>query len=235
MAVDRGEIESILGRERSLGSVVFALGADTPELPPRWGDVLMLPEARERAAAALRLWNPDFLDLIPNFARMLRTELADARVVRLHGELAMVYALEHHEPGRRVICWIGWDPASFGAGEPEHWTCVPRPMRTFLSQVHAGFTAPDRLSFGPRRPRSMRTLAELARHPDGIPGWDQDPDSTRLLAVASTYAGLYGCVSCDLSAGAGVLADGANLESPRAFGALLDDILMSRLTEAGED
>ncbi|NNH74672.1 hypothetical protein HLB23_33300 [Nocardia uniformis] len=235
MSVDLAEIQRALAQGRALHAIVFP-DTVTDDFPPRWQPIRTAADAIDRKIAALHLWNADFLDLIPEFAHALYTELADVRIGRLGDDWVLVYALEHLESDhRRVVCWIGWDPATFGADVPPFWFCVPRPLRTFLSQVHAGFTAPDRRSFGPLRPRGMRTLAEAARYPDGIPGWTAEPASTRTLAVALTQTGLYACVSCDLEPGLGLPVYAGTMEPAQPFGRLLDEILTARFADLDQE
>lgn len=235
VAVDLAEIRWALEQGRALHAIEFP-DTVTPDFPVRWQSIRAAVDAADRKIAALHLWNADFLDLIPEFAHTLYTELADVRVGRLGTDWVLVYALEHIESDRRsVVCWIGWDPATFGEIVPPYWFCVPKPLRTFLLEVHAGFTAPDRRSFGPQRPRGMRTLADLARYPDGIPGWTDKPASTRTLAVALTQSGLYACVSCDLQPGLGLPVYSGTMEPAQPFGQLLDEILTSRFTELDQE
>ncbi len=231
MAVDLTEIQQSFDYVSGLG-VQVALPApgepDSTQVPARWRAIADSGDAAERCELARSMWNASFLALVPRFAAALTNELADVRVGTLDGEWILVYALEHIDgEDRDVVSWIGWDPDSFGV-EPECWSCIPQPLQTFLRDVHAGFTAPDLLSFGPRRPRHIRTVAAASGLPGGIDGWMSEPDSTRLWSIAQTYSRLICCVSPDLQPGQGALTYGRDVDAPQDLGGLLDQVITTR-------
>ncbi|MGX1810940.1 hypothetical protein ACWIGI_34920 [Nocardia sp. NPDC055321] len=238
MAVSIAEVERGLALVENESQVVSLVAFGSPDLgavPERWRDVAAAATPHARCQEALRLWNSDFLAMVPEFAAALHDELADVFVGRLDDEWVLVYALEHIEDQRYVLCWIGWDPASFGESNPPLWDSVPPPLRSYLREVHAGFTAPDRLSFGPVQPRRMGTLAEMNGCPDGIPDWTDFPDSTRLLPLVATYSRVTGCVSPDLAPGEGVVLYDFELDPPEPVGHMLDHILCVRFTVAYQE
>lgn len=230
MTVERAEIERNLDlADRHVVQIVDAGAPRPPGLPASWLPIAEADDPRTRALAALALWPTDFLDLVPEFARTLRTKLADVVVGRSDDEWVLIYAVEDIDgDDRDVVCWIGWDPATFGETPPPLWDCLPGPLQRFLTDVHAGFTAPDSASFGPPRPKHMQTLAALSQWPDGIPDWDQQPDSTRLLPIVATYSLLMCCVSPDLPTGTAVACYQGELDPPESFGAAFDDIVHKR-------
>ncbi|MGW4241187.1 hypothetical protein [Nocardia sp. NPDC004722] len=219
--------------------VLLEVGAPLPSTcPAAWTGIANEREPRERCAAALALWNQDFLDAIPRFAARLTSELSDARVgLRGDGECVVVYVMEHFdEDDRYVVCWIGRDPATFGEHPPVMWECVPSSLRTFLRQVHAGFTSPYELFFGPIAPRLWLPLATVRGFPEGMPDWDQVPDASRLLPISTAYSGIAACVSPDLPLGQAVVADqDGELNSPDDFGHVLDKLFEIRFAVAAQE
>ncbi|MEU0539109.1 hypothetical protein ABZ319_04505 [Nocardia sp. NPDC005978] len=239
MAVSIAEVERGLAFVEHESQLVTLVEFDSPDLatvPERWRDIATAATTQARCREALRLWNAEFLELVPEFAAILREELADVRIGTVDGEWVLIYALEHFDEEQRyVLCWIGWDPATFGASDPPLWDSVPEPLQAFLREVHAGFTAPDWMSFGPVQPRRMGTFAELNDSPDGIPEWMDFPDSTRLLPLVSTYSRVHGCVSPDLPQGEGVVLYNFDLDPPEPVGHMLDHILCVRFTVAYQE
>lgn len=239
MAVELAEIEQCLAREDEVPETVTFPPPDSPELhraPERWRAIAEAADARARCREALSLWNTDLLELVPTFAATFTSELADVRLGRIADEWVLVYALEHFDADTRyVVCWIGWDPATFGDTTPPLWDSVPPPLQTFLLEVHAGFTAPNWMSFGPVQPHRMLTLAAMNGYPDGIPDWADTPDATRLLPLAATYSGLYCCVSPDLPADEAVLVYRGELDPPQDVGTLLDRILDTRFAVVDQE
>jgi hypothetical protein len=231
MSVELAEIVGVLSREHYPEPPTLAPpgSAPTEPVPEQWRPILESDDAETRRLTALALWNREFLELVPRFAHVLRTELADVRVGHQRGEAVLVYAFEHHDYGERVVtCWIGWDPATFGDAEPPLYECVPEPLRVFYRQVHAGFTAPDRESFGPNSPKYMRTLAGIGHFTeDDADLWDgQDIPWTRLLIVAIADTTYY-CVSPDLPPGQAVQVYEGQPDDPEDFGPLLDKVMIA--------
>jgi hypothetical protein len=230
MSVELAEIVRILDEEEYAEPLTLVPPGSAPAapVPEQWRPILESDDAETRRLTALSLWNREFLDLVPQFAQELRTELADVRVGNQHGEAVLVYAFEHFDYGGRVVtCWIGWDPATFGDAEPAFYDCLPQPARAFYRQVHAGFTAPDWESFGPIRPKYLRTLAEIGHFTEGDSDlWEgQDIPWTRLLVVAITGTAYY-CVSPDLAPGLAIQVYESQPDDPEDFGPLLDKVMM---------
>lgn len=199
-------------------------------LPEQWRPIAGASEASTRRDIALGLWNDEFLAMVPRTAQLLRTELVDVRVAHRGDEHVLVYVVEHHAgtPQREVRTWVGGTPDST-AELPELWDAVPGPLQEFLLAVHGGFTAADREAFGPQAPRYLGTVAENAGDPDGIEGWEYQPDSTRLLVIA-TDGGVDCCVSPDLPGGQGVLVyQGDEPDPAQPIGELLDEIIHATL------
>lgn len=229
MSVELAEIVGVLSREYYPEPPTLAPPGSVPAepVPEQWRPILESDDAESRRLTALSLWNREFLDLVPQFAQALRTELADVRVGHLKGEAVLVYAFEYFYSGERYLaCWIGWDPATFGDAEPPLYDCVPEPLRTFYRQVHAGFTAPDRGSFGPVRPKHLDTLAGTGFTEDDSHLWEGQIPWTRLLVVAITGT-VYYCASPDLPPGQAVEVHESEPDDPEDFGSLLDKAMMA--------
>jgi len=230
MTVTDQEIDEQLQVNGLPSAELLPIGQDPADLPNPWRPIATADEASARADAALGLWNDAFLAMVPRTAELFRNELVDVRVARRDGGYQLVYVIEHYPgtPHREVRVWVGGalDPA---AELPQLWDSVPAPLQEFLLTVHGGLTAANRETFGPQAPRYLGTVAENAGESDGIEGWEHQPDSTRLLVLA-TDGGVDCCVSPDLPAGEGVLIyDGDEPDPPQPLGELLDEIIHATL------
>lgn len=107
-------------------------------VPARWAGIAGGRDSCARRAAAVALWNLDMFELVPRFAAVLDECLDDVRVCLLRGDWLLLYALR--KPFAPHEFRIGWDPETFGADLPPHWSALPEALRVFLSTVHAGFT-----------------------------------------------------------------------------------------------
>ncbi|MDT5009594.1 MAG: hypothetical protein QOH57_1211 [Mycobacterium sp.] len=223
MTVQLAEIEQVLGSVEHSESVVLDPG---PQMPERWRPIADSDDPQARRQAALSLWNADFLALVPDFAAALESELADVHVGHLGDDAVLVYAFEHYDaggPDRYVVCWIGWDPALFTDSETPLFSSIPQPVQAFYRDVHAGFLGPDWLSYGLIQPRHLQSYAEFVGLPEGVPDWpEEDPDSTRLLVLASTGGNVHLCVSPDLDDGQALTIYDGVADPPEDFDALLD-------------
>jgi hypothetical protein len=229
------DLAKVVAKLEDPGRTVSIIGtdhADLSSIPEQWRAIAGSDDAEERRLRALALWNGDFLDLIPDYANVLRTKLVDVRVCDLSGQgPILVYLFDESDPVHSMM--IGWDPASFGDNEPALWESIPAPARTFLRQVHAGYTlGGDWEACGLRRPRDLTTIAEAWQAPDGVPGWfdnwwpDSDPvDSRRMLYVTHSTPDYLLCTSPDVPSGKALTYyDGEiNLVD---FGAELDKIML---------
>jgi hypothetical protein len=74
----------------------------------------------------------------------------------------------------------------------------------------------------------MDTLANLSDWPEGIPDWEADIASTRLLQISTDGGILCYCLSPDLAPGQVALVYEGDVD-PQDFGAELDQLMMSRL------
>jgi hypothetical protein len=204
-------------------SIAF-IEADSPALarfPQQWQPIADATEPETRRRAALALWNPAFLDLVPEFAQTMRARLLDVVACLIDDKPALIYVTTGY------VIWIGWDPRA-PEEPPPFWECVPAPLRTFLREVHGGFTAPDGESYGPMQPAYMQTLADFAGWPEGIPDWDEDEiPSTRLLRIAKDSGTLTYCVSPDLPPGKVALVYEGDVD-PKDLGTELDDLMTRR-------
>ncbi|WP_156744997.1 hypothetical protein [Mycobacterium sp. E2238] len=234
MTVEITEIEAILGRVTHSEPVILAEIGRTADVPESWRPIAQSDAAEARRVAAVSLWNNDFLDLVPTFARAFQTELADVRLGHVMGEAVLVYAIEHYDAGRRhVVCWIGWDPALCNTTELRFAEAIPDAVRRFYRETHAGFVGPDWMSNGPIQPRHLQTYAEYLGCPEGLPesNWPRDAvDPTRLLLLATT-AGSHVCLSPDLPPGQAVTVYGGVPEDPEDFGTLLDETMTAQFDE----
>ncbi|MFG1779201.1 hypothetical protein ACGFIG_22600 [Micromonospora sp. NPDC049048] len=200
--------------------------ADLGRLPGRWRPIAAAAHPETRLAMALDLWNPALLDALPRFAAGLRERFVDARPCLADGEPALLYLALH--PDGHLLSWTGLDPAGFV--EPQFWGHFPEPLRTFLREVHAGFTSGGYTAFGPVHPRHMQTVAEQAGEPDGLADWDEEQEiaSTRLLLVASNGGMVNYCVSPDLEPGELAIVFEGDID-PTPYGEALDRLLVRRL------
>ena len=193
------------------------------DLPDAWRPIAEAAVPADRAAAALALWNPALLELLPGFAAALRTRLTD---VRMTGP-GLVYTLRADDG--TDVAWTGHDPRTFR--EPRFFSSFPEPLREFLTGVHAGFASDPAPAFGFDRPAEMMTIAEIADYPEGIPDWmdDADIESTRLLRLTSDGGILFHCLSPDLPVGQVALVYEGDVD-PQDFGPVIDGLLTGRLT-----
>lgn len=203
-------------------SFVTPGSAEASEVPPTWQPIIDADTAGERCRLARALWNQELLDLLPGFSAILRERLIDVRVCLTDDTVALIYAT----PGSKgLVCWVGYDPRSFG-DEPPLFSAVHPAVRTFLREVHAGFVTGSRETYGPMRPRHINTLAILADYPDGIEGWDEEASisSTRLLRIASNGGNLDYCVSPDLPVDQVALVYAGDVD-PQDLGTELDELM----------
>jgi hypothetical protein len=226
--VDQGMIAASVLR-RSLAFVEEG-SSDVSLVPEQWHPILLSADAESRRQTALALWNRDFLDLVPRFARALHTHLEDVRVCIVDDCPALVYVTESDDG--ECISWVGYDPRSFG-DPPLFWDSFPDPLQVFLRKVHAGFTSGLEADYGPMRPEDMDTIANLAYCPEGIPGWEEISEiaSTRLLQFAADGGLMKYCVSPDLTRGEIALVYEGTVDA-RALGVELDELLMMRFEPA---
>jgi hypothetical protein len=225
--------------EPDLDAIVARIGAgpvEFPEpgttglaqLPPAWRPIAEAARAADRREAALSLWNPDFLAALPEFARALPGSLVDVRPCRLRGDWTLAY-IALTRAGEQVT-WIGWDPASAGTSRPVFWETLPEPLRAFLVDVHAGFTAPDGESYGLTRPSGMLTYAAWGGFDGPIPGWDDDADisSTALMFVTRDSGLLHYCVSPELPPGSVALVYEGDIDVKPDIAHELDQLMAER-------
>jgi hypothetical protein len=225
--------------EPDLDSIVAGIGAGPVEfpapgttgltqLPSAWRPIAEAARATDRCEAALSLWNPDFLAALPGFARALNDGLIDVRLCRLRGDWTLAY-IAATRAGEQIT-WIGWDPASFGTSRPAFWDTLPGPLRTFLVDVHAGFTAPDGESYGLTRPSGMLTYAAWGGFDGPIPGWDDDGgiSSTELMFVTRDSGLLHYCVSPQLPPGSVALVYEGDIDVKPDIARELDELMAER-------
>ncbi len=201
------------------------------QVPLPWRPIASSSDAADRAAAALALWNQDFLDLVPRFAEVFRERLEDVRVCRLRDDWALLYLA--HDPLEPHVTWIGWEPDSSGAARPPFWDAIPGPARGFLTGVHAGFTGPDWESHGLIPPRWMKTFAEwIDFDATAIEQWDDEADvrSTRMTVVTTNGSSLYYCASPDIPPGRIALVYEDDIDGESEFGAALDELMSERFS-----
>jgi hypothetical protein len=198
------------------------------QLPLAWRPIAEAAHAADRREAALSLWNPDLLATLPEFGRALTDDLVDVRVCRLRGDWTLVY-IAVARTGEQIT-WIGWDPATFGVSRPVFWETLPEPLRTFLVDVHAGFTAPDGESYGVIRPSQMLTYAAWGGFDGPIPGWDDDAriSSTALMFVTRDSGLLHYCVSPELPPGGVALVYEGDIDVKPDIAHELDQLMAGR-------
>jgi hypothetical protein len=114
--------------------------------------------------------------MVPGFADALRTRLRDVRVSFWREDGVALLCYFEGADGDPLI-WVGWDPRSNTGPTPPYWETLPAPVRTFLTDVHPGFTMLDGESYGLAQPSYMSTFAAWAGFPDipdGIPDWNTE-------------------------------------------------------------
>lgn len=202
--------------------------ADAARLPEQWRPIAAAAQPGQRREAALELWRPAFLDLVPRFADALRERLVDVAAYLTDDGPALVYTVRARRD--QLVTWVGFDPRTFE--EPHFWGSFPAPVQEFLREVHAGFVSGERRAFGLSRPADMLTLGEMADYPEGIPEWEDGTDisSTRLLCISTDGGVLLYCLSPDLSPGDVALVYEGDIDL-RRLGIELDDLLIQRLEE----
>ena len=200
------------------------------QVPPQWRPIASAPIADERCHLALSLWGPDFMELLPGFARMFREQLSDVRVFQRElgdaHENVLIYVAGRARDEFPAL-WLGWDPAILEEPMPEFFDCFPNPVRTFLREVHAGFTAQDWESYGILRPDSWESFE----------GYDWFPDESfeeigahpsQVMWFTKDSGQLYYCVNSRLPAGQVTLAYEGNFDPPSNFAIELDELLIRR-------
>ncbi|WP_433204743.1 hypothetical protein ACQP1G_16570 [Nocardia sp. CA-107356] len=237
--IDPDAITTLLEIGEVSAQLIDTVAPEAASVPQRWRGIADSVEPSERAAVALSLWNRDFLDLVPRFAHVLESALVDVRPCYWQGpsgaEIVLVYIVS--SPGESLAVWVGWDPALFGDHRPTLWDSLPMQARTFLQEVHAGFTLPDGETCGLTRPRFMYSLAEWSGWPEGIPEWegnwweDCEPvDSRRLLRITGNGSDFDLCTSPDLPAGTGLASSSGHLQVVRQGTRRINDAAGELLT-----
>ncbi|WP_225730323.1 MULTISPECIES: hypothetical protein [unclassified Nocardia] len=194
-------------------------------VPPRWAEIARHDDPGARRAAAIALWNLDVLvELLPRFGAVLNECLDDVRVCLLRGDWVLLYALR--KPFQPYAFRIGWDPGTFGADLPPYWERLPKALRVFLDTVHAGFTDLDGISFGPTRPRDMRTYRTL-NIVESVRNWEaaEDIPGDRALLIAKGLGQTRYFVSPDLPGGTIGWEAGGHLERPLDFAHTFDELM----------
>lgn len=198
--------------------------------PQAWWPVAESADPEERKHTALALWNADFLELIPRYAQALHNALVDVRVAQHSWFSAPSLDYVLRTWNGELAVWVGEDPRTFGEQDPPMFESVPAPARTFLRQVHAGYTTWDGESCGLIAPRNMTTLAARWGDPDDneIYEWEEQdhqfPGTQRLLVLTEGSVDADLCTSPDLPAGTAVTYFEPDFEV-RPFGAALDIFL----------
>lgn len=199
-------------------------------LPRQWQTVAESADPSDRRAAALALWPRAFLDLVPGFEGQLTGQLTDVRACLSDTGPVLVYEAGH-------ATWIGSDPRAFSP-PPPFWDRLPEPAQEFQRKVHPAFTAPNRESYGLVHPAQMRTIAEIAGRPAGIPGWDDAAAarpggriaSNRLLFVTRDSGNLWMCLSPDLAEGQVAMVYEGDVD-PEDFASEFDQLLCCAFEE----
>lgn len=208
---------------------------DSPEfarIPAEWRAIAESAQPRERCAAALALWNGDFLDLLPRFADKLRQRLVDVRACVLRGDWVLVY-LAHNDDDDPLV-WLGWHPAAFGEYTPPFWELIPQPAQRFLRTVHAGFAAADCASHGLAPLADMKTFADWAGFDEvQIADWDryQSISCTRLMVLTKDDGQLTYCLSPDIPRGKIVLLYEGDIDPREDVATALDELMARRFEE----
>lgn len=217
------------------GNATVEILAPSPQtravIPEAWWSIAESVDPEERKDVALALWNSEFLALVPRFSEALRSALLDVRVAQHSWQSAptLDYVLRAWDGEPKV--WMGEDPRTFGPSEPPMFDSLPDPARTFLRQVHAGFTTLNGKSCGLMPPADMQTLADSWGQPDEsdiAECWDtstyQFPGTQRLLLITEYVGHPYLFTSPELPPGTAVTYFEPDFEVT-PFGAALDEFL----------
>lgn len=223
--MDTGDFARVVAEFGPASALLVQPGSSAAApVPAQWARIAEGGDPVARRTATLALWNPDMRELVPRFAAVLDECLDDVRVCLLRGDWVLLYAIRR--PYQPHEFRIGWAPESFGAGLPPHWDSLPDGLRVFLRTVHAGFTELDGLSFGPARPRDMRTYhaLELER---SVRNWDapEDIPADRATLIAKGLGGTRYFVSPNLPAGTIGWEAGGDMDQPRDFGPTFDELM----------
>ncbi|MBJ7287517.1 hypothetical protein [Williamsia sp.] len=89
--------------------------------------------ATERIEFALSWWNQQFVDALPRFGALLRSQLVDVVPARLDDEQDVLLYVT--KDGDEFASWIGTDPRLFGS-EPRTWDKLPIALQRFLRETH---------------------------------------------------------------------------------------------------
>ena len=231
MTVSDAEILTALELNGSTARIASDGGLDLDAVPTLWQPIVSATDADTRASIALSLWTPEFLQFLPEFAHIMRTELADARVITIDDEPLLAYVVEHIRPDHRVVAvWLGTPPGGMDTtpARPELAAAIPPAVRGFMAEVHGRFTAPDLTNFGFGPIDAMVTLAQIWQLNADLPGWPP-PAPDRLLVLMSTSTDLRVCVSPDLPSGiCEVIYRSDDPDPPQSVSEALDEVLLDR-------
>ncbi|MEU9806868.1 hypothetical protein [Mycobacterium sp. NPDC050853] len=223
------KLDELLGGGRG---PVAVLDSPVPDMAGPFGEVAASADPAERVQLALARWNPDFLEMIPGFADVLRTRLRDVQVCYWHEEgPALLYFVEAADGD--IVVWVGWDPRTFTGPTPPLWQTLPMPAREFLRDVHPGFTILDGESFGLAQPSYMSSFAGWAGWAGcatGIPDWDR-PEviaSTDMLWLTGNGGDSALCTSPDLEVGQVAVLFENDIDISE-FGTELDQLMLRPL------
>ncbi|MEV0672615.1 hypothetical protein [Mycobacterium sp. NPDC050441] len=211
-------------------TLVQAQSPDLAEIPPDWRPIASASIATDRCSHALSLWGSDFMELLPGFTRKFREQLSDVRVFRRElggvSENVLIYVAGQARDGFPAL-WLGWDPAGLEQPLPEFFECFPSAVRTFLREVHPGFTAQDWESYGILRPDAWESFEGYDWF--STESFDEiGAEPSQVMWFTNDSGQLYYCVNSCLPAGQVTLAYEGTLDPPGDFATELDELLMRR-------
>lgn len=202
MVSGTNKLQELLGGDRGDGPIVFMFDVPEVHATAPFLEIDTAGDREERVRLALRRWNPDFLDLVPDFASELHARLRDVYVCRWRSEgQALLYFVEDAD-GNTVV-WVGWDPHTFTGLTPPFWETLPPAVHRFLTDVHPGFTMLDGESYGLAQPSYMSTFATWAGWLGEIPEWNREGviGSTSMLWLTGNGFDTALCSSPELAVG----------------------------------
>jgi hypothetical protein len=217
----------VLDYLRGLEIAVVETGDQSPVgWPAEWDEVLDARTATARVEAAMSRWNQGFLDLLPEFEQVMQDRLVDVLpAIASSGTPVLAYVLRARSG---FVVRLGHPPGEPTRTPPYWQESVHEEVRRFLVDVHSGFTSYDD-DWGLYSPAWMDTIADYGDWPDGVPDWDFEIASTRLLIIGvGPGPGALYCTSPDLGPAEMCVYFEGDLQrspTPRLLGELLMRVL----------
>lgn len=133
-------------------------------VPVKWDEILRL-EQPERVAATINMWESGIGARMAQTVEHMRTHLQDVELIRMDGELALLYSFRGERPGEEIY-YVGGNPDVQDFGDntilASQWHRAPHSLAEFYSQLHNGFGNFERYHEGPSRLLMVLQLEDIA-------------------------------------------------------------------------